>query len=292
MAERYRRFPLMDRIEHWIQVVDFTVLAITGLVQKWPDAGISVTIIKWLGGIETTRIIHHWAAAVLVFAVIVHIGTAGYRFFVLGQGRLIVPGKADLEAAWGWIRYNLGLSDRRPLEDHFTFAEKIEYWSIIWGTAVMVVTGFMMWNPIATTEWFPGQFIPAAKVAHGWEAVLAVLAIIIWHSYHVHIRHFNKSIFTGYMDEEELAEEHPLELERIRAGRPPLPPVDPERVRRRLRIFLPAYAVVAVALSISAYLFLTFEKTAITTVPPVEQAPVYQPAPTTTTLPPTTTTAP
>ena len=52
-------------------------------------------------------------------------------------------------------------------------------------TTVMGITGFMMWNPITATKYLPGEFVPAAKAAHGGEAVLAVLAILIWHMYGV-----------------------------------------------------------------------------------------------------------
>ncbi len=82
----------------------------------------------------------------------------------------------------------------------------------------MIITGFMMWNPIATARFLPGDFIPAAKAAHGGEALLAVLAIIVWHMYGVHIKHFNKSMFTGKISEEEMLDEHPLELADIKAG--------------------------------------------------------------------------
>ncbi len=70
----------------------------------------------------------------------------------------------------------------------------------------------------------PGEIIPAAKAAHGGEAILAVLAIIIWHFYHVHLRHFNKSMFTGKMSEKEMAHEHPAELAEIQAGIADEPP--------------------------------------------------------------------
>jgi hypothetical protein len=92
----------------------------------------------------------------------------------------------------------------------------------------MAITGFILWNPIASANLLPGEFIPAAKEVHGGEALLAVLAIIVWHMYHVHIRHFNKSMFTGRMTEEEMLEDHPLELADIKAGR-----VDPPRTLRK-----------------------------------------------------------
>jgi cytochrome b subunit of formate dehydrogenase len=285
MTESYPRFNVSDRIEHWVQSVSFTVLAITGLVQKWPELGLTDTIINWLGGIETTRLIHHVAAAVLLFAVIYHIGTAGYRLYVLRQGKLIYPSMRDAWAAIHAVGYNLGLRQEPPKEGHFTFAEKAEYLAVVWGTAVMAITGFMMWNPIATTALLPGQFIPAAKAAHGGEAILAVLAIIVWHIYHVHIKSFNKSMFNGSITRHEMEEEHARELALIESGEAeaPLPPVTV--VEKRRKIFMPVYALVAIVLLGGVYLFLTYEQTAIVTITPPEQVQIYQPAPTTTTLP-------
>jgi cytochrome b subunit of formate dehydrogenase len=286
MTEQYFRFTISDRVEHWVQVVSFTVLAITGLVQKWPDLGLTDTIINWLGGIETTRLIHHVAAAVLLLAVVYHVGTAGYRLYVLRQGKLMYPGMRDAWAAIHAVGYNLGLRNEPPREGHFTFAEKAEYWSIIWGTIVMSVTGFMMWNPIATTALLPGQFIPAAKAAHGGEAILAVLAILVWHVYHVHIKSFNKSMFNGSITRHEMADEHAGELDLIEAGEVEAPLPSLAAVEKRRKIFTPVYALIAIVLLGGVYLFLTFEQTAIVTIAPPEQVQIYQPAPTTTaTLP-------
>ena len=64
----------------------------------------------------------------------------------------------------------------------FTFDEKFEYWAFVWGTLVMGLTGFMLWNPIVTAKILPGVAIPAALAAHSGEALLAVLAIAIWFS--------------------------------------------------------------------------------------------------------------
>ena len=114
--------------------------------------------------------------------------------------------------------YYFGLRKHKAYYGRYNYAEKAEYLAVVWGTVIMGITGFMMWNPIATTRYLPGEFIPAAKAAHGGEAVLAVLAIIIWHFYHVHIRHLNKSMFTGKITEKEMAHEHPAELAQIKAG--------------------------------------------------------------------------
>jgi hypothetical protein len=140
----------------------------------------------------------------------------------------------------------------------------------------MAITGFMMWNPIATARWLPGEIIPAAKAAHGGEALLAVLAIILWHFYHVHISHFNKSMITGELTEAEMEHEHPAELAQIKAGAvEPYP--SPEVLRNRQTYFFPVAVVLVTLFSFGLYKFVTFEQTAIATVPRGETAPVFVP---------------
>jgi Planctomycete cytochrome C len=146
----------------------------------------------------------------------------------------------------------------------------------VWGTLVMIITGFMMWNPIATTNLLPGEVIPAAKVAHGGEALLAVLAIILWHFYNVHIRHFNKSMFNGKLTREEMEHEHPAELAMVEAGQDSRAP-SPAVLQRRQRIFYPIAAVLAVVFSFGLFKFVTFEQTSILTMPPGETAKVFAP---------------
>ena len=120
-----------------------------------------------------------------------------------------------------WIAFNLGLRKEHPHLPRYNFGEKAEYLAVVWGTIVMAITGFMMWNPITTTRFLPGSVIPAARAAHGAEAVLAVLSIIIWHMYNVHIKRFNKSMWTGKLSREAMEEEHAEELDAHHAGRRP-----------------------------------------------------------------------
>ena len=171
---------------------------------------------------------------------------------------------------WGW-------PPKPPRMGRYTFGEKIEYWAVIWGTLVMILTGFLLWNPIAATNFLPGQSIPAAKAAHGGEALLAVLSIVTWHLYHVHIKFFNRSMFTGELDAHEMEEEHALELEAIESGTDQRP-VDPEQVRRRKMIFYPIAAVAGLLMLFGVYYFVSFEQTAIETVPR-QSAPIASPTP-------------
>ena len=191
------RFPILYRLEHWIFAISFITLGITGLIQKFFRSPISVAIIEALGGIQTVRIIHRVAATTMMVIVVWHIGVVFYRLYVERYRLSMMPTMDDARNGLGWFLYNLGARKKKPQEGRYTYGEKLEYWAVVWGTVIMVITGFMMWNPIATTRFLDGQWIPAAKVAHGGEAVLAVLAIIIWHLYNVLVKTFNKSIFTG-----------------------------------------------------------------------------------------------
>ena len=61
----------------------------------------------------------------------------------------------------------------------------MEYWAVVWGTIIMGVTGLMIWFKMDVTQ------VPAAlgggcgATIHYYEAILACLAIVVWHFYHV-----------------------------------------------------------------------------------------------------------
>src|SRR5690242_1360291 len=261
----YERFPLARRIEHLVMLLSFTMLALTGLPQKFPAASLSIAFVYILGGIENLRSIHHFAAIVLMLGTAWHILVFGYLGYVRRTRFTMLPSLQDVKDAWQAFLYNVGRANTPPQMGRYTFEEKMEYWAFAWGALIMGLTGFMMWNPITTVKVLPGEVIPAAKAAHGGEALLAVLAIIIWHMYGVHIKRFNRSMFTGKMTEEEMLHEHPLELADIKAGVADRP-LDDATLRKRQRVYLPIAAVLALFMLFGVYGFVNAEQTAITTV--------------------------
>ena len=267
-APAYDRFTRSDRVQHAAMVVSFLVLTVTGLPQKYIYLNNHYLddLIELMGGLETVRVVHRWAATVLMLVTVYHILAAIHRVLVRRVSLSMLPRYQDVVDGLQAVRYNLGLAKERPRTDRYTWEEKVEYWSLIWGTIVMIATGFMLWNPVATARFLPGQWIPAAQVVHGGEALLAILAVLVWHFYSVHLRHFNRSMFTGQLSEHEMEHEHPLELERIKGGRA-RPVVEPQVLARRQRIFLPVAGVVAALLLAGIFWFVTFEQTAITTLP-------------------------
>jgi formate dehydrogenase gamma subunit len=268
---RYPRFKKSDRVQHLLMLVSFLVLTVTGLPQKYIYLNNHYLddLIDLMGGLETVRVVHRWAATVLMLVTVYHLLAVAHRTLVRRVSLSMLPRYQDVVHAWQAVRYNLGLEKARPRMDRFTWEEKLEYWSLIWGTIVMIATGFMLWNPIATARFLPGQWIPAAQVVHGGEALLAILAVLVWHFYAVHLRSFNRSMFTGHMSEAEMEHEHPLELERLKAGASG-PESDPAGLARRQRIYLPVASLVAALLLAGIFWFVTFEQTAIETLPPAQ----------------------
>lgn len=290
-SRRYLRFRFSDRIQHLLMLLSFTTLAITGLVQKFALSPVSVFIVRLWGGIENVRGTHHVAATVLMLIVIFHLVDMGYKSFVLRQRLSMLPSLQDVRDAWQAFAYNLGLANTRPQMGRYAFDEKAEYWALVWGTMIMALTGFMMWNPLSTLRILPGDFIPAAKAAHGAEAILAVLAILVWHMYGVHLKRFNTSMWTGHLTEDEMLHEHPLELADIKAGMSERTP-PAAALRRRKLIYYPIAALFAAGSLFGIYGFVLGEQTAITTVPPpIATIPIYVPQ-TPTPLPPTPTQPP
>ena len=278
----YPRFRIGARIEHVILLVSFSILAITGLPQLIVDSSFGEGMVNLMGGIETVRLIHRYAAFLLVAGSVYHLLTGSYRLFVKRERMRMVPDKKDFQDLGDTVRYNLGLLDEAPKMRKFNFGEKFEYWAVVWGTAVMIITGFMLLNPVFTTAFLPGEIIPAALAAHGWEAILAVSAIIIWHFYNVLIKHFNPSIWTGQLPRDQMEEEHALEMERLDAGGAPWPGLELPVLRRRRRIFVVASLVVGGMLLALAVWAFTFEETAIETIPRVTRevfVPLATPAP-------------
>ena len=214
----------MSRSQRWQHAalgVSFTVLAITGFALKFPDSWLA----QLLGSSEPFRRWSHRIAGVALLLV------GLYHLIYLActqEGRLLVkdlfPAKKDLADVWGAVRYLTGLGQEKPKIGRFGYAEKIEYWAVIWGTIIMGVTGLMIWFKMDVTQWLPRWAVDVALTIHYYEAILACLAIVVWHFYHVmfdpDVYPVNLACWDGKVSEHWQQEEHPLEV--IAAGAKPI----------------------------------------------------------------------
>jgi cytochrome b subunit of formate dehydrogenase len=109
----------------------------------------------------------------------------------------------------------MGVSEQRPMFRRFSYAEKAEYWALVWGMFVMALTGLMAWFKVFVGERVPGWWVDAAITIHWYEAILATLAIVVWHIYAVifdpDAYPMNWAWFDGKMSIEHYEHEHPLD---------------------------------------------------------------------------------
>ena len=79
----------------------------------------------------------------------------------------------------------------------------------------MGLTGLMIWWKLDVTEFLPRWVVDVALTIHYYEAVLACLAIVGWHFYHVifdpDVYPVNPACWDGRVSEHWQHEEHPLE---------------------------------------------------------------------------------
>ena len=209
------RFSSSQRVEHVVLMVSFTILALTGLAQRFYTAAWGEWVILSLGGIEYARLIHRFFGLLFTLSAVYHFGYLAYSLFVRHSKPSIVPTLRDFRDVVSILRYTFGFADKPPQFDRFDYRQKFEYWGLIFGSMVIIITGFMLAFPLAVTKVLPGQVVATAVAFHGYEATLAVLTIVIWHLYDVIFRPgifpADTSIFTGKVSRKRMLEEHPLE---------------------------------------------------------------------------------
>jgi len=212
------RFTPLRRVEHWLAMITFTVLIVTGLPQMF-RGDVSLWIITKLGGLDQVRSIHRIVGLVFVGHMVAHL-TGLFAGVMLSRVRMsMLPTPKDLADAWANLGHMLGFRSDPPRYAKFDYQQKFEYVGILLGGLVMVTSGLVLMFPLAATAFLPGQVIPAARAAHSYEALLALSVLLIWHLYGAHLSPevfpMNKSIFTGYLDARDLRERHALEYDRV-----------------------------------------------------------------------------
>jgi cytochrome b subunit of formate dehydrogenase len=228
------RMTRSQRIQHLLLLASFFVLVITGFALKYPDSWFALM----LGMTEKVRgISHRVAAVVLIAAGVYHLA----YLFLTCEGRKLIrdfaPLLRDSTDVIRTLRYYLGLSDGKPQYARFNYAEKVEYWALVWGMFVMAGTGIMLWAKVTFGHFLPRWLLDVATAIHFYEAVLATLAIIVWHFYQVFfdpdVYPMNWAWFDGKMSLHHYREEHGLDrqppLEGARASRPAPPPRPPDQ---------------------------------------------------------------
>jgi formate dehydrogenase subunit gamma len=223
-TDTFVRFSPWRRFEHVAVMTLFIILSITGLPQKFFESDVSRWIIVALGGIDRVRWVHRAAGIVFAVMTLQHVGVAAWLVMTRRTQLTLVPTRQDFVDAITTLKYYLGAALRPARFDRFDYRQKFEYWGLVMGAFIVIATGVVLLYPTLLARYLPGELIPAAKVAHSNEGLLAFLVVIVWHIYNAHLSPdvfpFDTSIFTGRISRERMMHEHPLEYERI-AGTTP-----------------------------------------------------------------------
>ena len=210
------RMTLNQRWQHLILMLSFIVLVITGFALRFPETWFAHT----LGMGEHLRgILHRIAGVVLMGAGIYHLFYVAYAREGKKLVRDLLPGPKDVRDVWTAMLYYLGLSREKPKFGRFSYSEKAEYWALVWGTALMGVTGIMLWAKVWVGNLLSRWWVDVATAIHFYEAILATLAIIVWHFYQVFldpdVYPMNWAWWDGKMPEEHYRHEHELDTEAV-----------------------------------------------------------------------------
>jgi formate dehydrogenase subunit gamma len=221
------RMTLSQRIQHLLLMISFILLAVTGFALRYADTAWAQWLVRAMGGYEARAHIHRGAAGIMMLVTLYHFASLGVGAFI-HRRRILSQKISSLPLMWSmkdWhdfkltILYYLGRTPEPPKYGKYSYVEKVEYWSFVWGIAVMGVSGIILSVPFKALEIFPKWVVKVSFIVHSYEAALAVMAIVIWHLYTVHfapdVFPMNRVWITGKISEDELKERHPLEYERL-----------------------------------------------------------------------------
>jgi formate dehydrogenase gamma subunit len=173
------------RIAHWGVILSFPTLVFTGFALKYPEAWWARPLLLWEGHFAFRGAVHRAAAVLLIASTVYHM----IHLVIVRRDRLflkaMLPQFKDATDLLRVLAYNLGLTKIEPHFAKFNYAEKVEYWAFLWGTAVMTVSGLLLWFNNFTLRYFPKWISDAATAIHYYEALLATFSILLWHFYMV-----------------------------------------------------------------------------------------------------------
>jgi cytochrome b subunit of formate dehydrogenase len=174
-----------ERIQHALLAGSFIVLVITGFALHYPSAWWAEPFLIWEKSWPVRGTIHRAAAAVMVGVSVLHLLLLIRDRELRRRWLEFIPKVRDVREAIAGMRWRVGLSNFQPYRSPHSYIEKAEYWAVVWGTLVMAATGTLLWLNNWTLQHLPKWGIDLSRTIHFYEAVLATLAIIVWHFYMV-----------------------------------------------------------------------------------------------------------
>jgi len=199
-----------ERVQHALLVLSFITLVWTGFALKYPDQAWARPLLLIEGSHPLRSVIHRVAAVVFLGVAVTHLVSLIVNRKLRDHWKEMLPSVNDPREAMANFAYNLGLGDRAPGRSPHSYIEKAEYWAVVWGAVVMAASGLLLWANNLALKYLPKVWLDVATSVHFYEALLATLAIVVWHFYSVifdpDVYPLNTAFWTGYSVK--LEEEH------------------------------------------------------------------------------------
>jgi cytochrome b subunit of formate dehydrogenase len=174
-----------ERVQHAVLAISFLTLVWTGFALKYPDQWWARPLLLMEGAYPVRSLIHRIAASVFVAVTLTHLVSLVVSRKLRAHWKEMLPTTNDPREALANFAYNLGLGSEPPGRSSHSYVEKAEYWAVVWGAVVMIATGLLLWANNLVLKLLPKSWLDVATSVHFYEAVLATLAILVWHFYPV-----------------------------------------------------------------------------------------------------------
>ena len=179
------RMPRVLRWQHGLVMLSFPVLVYSGFALTYPESWWAAPLLAWESRFGLRGLVHRVAALVLLGRLAWHLGQLALRPRLRACLAGLAWSRRDLTVIRETFAYYLGRRATPPHGATFGYVEKMEYWAFLWGTVLMAATGFVLWFENLSLRYLPKWVTDVATAIHFYEAVLATLAIVVWHLYWV-----------------------------------------------------------------------------------------------------------
>jgi cytochrome b subunit of formate dehydrogenase len=260
------RFEPVIRQMHFVLILTFFGLALTGMTLKFSYMPWAQMLSKVLGGFRTMGVVHRFCAVIMIATFLAHLAvifdrkrtsSTTWRALFFGDSSL-VPNLRDLREMVQTFKWFLRMGPR-PEYGKWTYWEKFDYFAVFWGIAIIGATGMILWFPELFTHVLPGWFVNVATIVHSDEALLAVGFIFTIHFFNTHFRPekfpMDMVMFTGRTPLEELKRDRPAYYKQLEESGELENRVVPE-ASKELRVTGAVFGTVALVIGFSLVLFI------------------------------------
>ena len=191
-----------ERVQHALLALSFMTLVWTGFALKYPDNWWARPLLVLESSHSVRSIIHRVAAVVFMAVSVTHLVSLIVNRKLRDHWKEMLPKLDDVREASSGFAYNIGLGSVPPYRSPHSYVEKAEYWAVVWGAVVMASTGLLLWANNLAMKFLPKSWLDVATSVHFYEALLATLAIVVWHFYSIifdpDVYPLNTAFLTGY----------------------------------------------------------------------------------------------